>query len=119
MSSPLIIDILEIVRVNEFEAREADSRGVKEKYRFATFKCDGFTLNVRAPFGMEIPVGYTAKAMLGCQPVTVSDRYGKPRIYFTPSELLKLKIGHKVEKIDVLQDFLSSPELKDSGSQKK
>ena len=37
MSSPLIIDILEIVRVNEFEAREADSRGVKEKYRFFSF----------------------------------------------------------------------------------
>ena len=109
MSSPVIVDVLEIVSVNEFDSKKVDSRGVKEVLRFVTLICDGFTLNVRAPFGVEVPVGYSAKAMLDCSPYPVTDRFGKPRTLFNPSEIVKLKIGQKVEKTDILNDFLSSP----------
>lgn len=102
-----IVKVLEIEKVNEFEGK-ADSRGVKEKVRFANLRCDGFTVNVRVPFGVECPEGFSAIAMLETNPVCLADRYGKFHTYFLPVSLAKLKLGEKVQKSDLLSDFLST-----------
>lgn len=107
MSSPVIVEVLEIVSVNEFQ-KKPDARGVSEMVRFVNLKCDGFSLNVRAPLSLEIPVGYSAKALIDCVPFSYVSR-DRSRMVFLPSSLIKLKIGNKVEKIDILSDFLSAP----------
>ena len=69
-------------------------------------KCDGFMLNVRAPLNMEIPVGYSAKCLIECLPYTGVSR-DRARVSFTPHEIVKFKVGEKVVKRNLLDDFLS------------
>lgn len=114
MSCPMIVEVLEVVSVNDY-TKKPDAHGVIETVRYVSLKCDGFMLNVRAPLNMEIPVGYSAKCLIECLPYTGVSR-DRARVSFTPHEIVKFKVGEKVVKRNLLDEYLSpSPAPTPSG----
>ena len=105
MANPMIVDVLEVVSVNEY-TKKPDAQGVIETVRYVSLKCDGFMLNVLAPLTMEIPVGYSAKCLIECLPYTGVSR-DRAKVSFIPHEIVKFKVGEKVVKRNLLDEYLS------------
>ena len=103
---------LEVTEVTDVKSKKVVYQGVEKTVLYASIQCEGGSFRVQVQDGVEIPIGWSGKAVGYCKVDLYKKIFdGKPSDYFaiTPQLITKFTPIAKVSRAeDALSAFVSS-----------